>query len=399
MRRVEEVRVLPRDARTSRARPTGGSRGGRVRRSSRARPTGSRKRSSRLTTVVLPAPLGPTSATLPSGLEPEAHVREHRLVRVAGRDAAPARSTGPRSGPAAAAPDRERQARDRSARARAARRSASPRARARPAGALRLPRTTRARAAPARRSARGRACPRRGRPPTRRGRRRSWRRRRRATASPRPRRRSRRAARAARARRSARADALRGLLLAAVGDELGRAAQELDELRRQLGASSRAPQTGRAAEPAREPRHRDAAGEETGGEDERRRRAGTPRSTPTQTAPVDDGDERRAEPAEVEALQGVDVADHPVEQLAVPVALELRGRERLDALVEARAHARQRAQREIVRREALEVAGERPREPEEAHGHDRRRRARGSPAARPRARSGSPPWSSGRRRR
>ncbi len=43
-----------------------------------------------------------------------------------------------------------------------------------------------------------------------------------------------------------------------------------------------------------------------------------------------------------------------------------------------------------MRREPLEVARERAREPEEADGHDRRPSARGRPGARPRARSGSP---------
>ena len=52
------------------------------------------------------------------------------------------------------------------------------------------------------------------------------------------------------------------------------------------------------------------------------------------------------------------------------VALELRRRQRLDLPVDAHAHAAQDAQREVVRGEPLEIAGQRPREPEEAHPDD-----------------------------
>ena len=93
----------------------------------------------------------------------------------------------------------------------------------------------------------------------------------------------------------------------------------------------------------------------------------------------DERDERRAEAAEVEALQRVDVADHPAEQIAAAETLELRRRERLDPRVErARGSAPSDAQGEVVRGEPIEVARQRPREAEEAHGTIVDRRARGS---------------------
>ena len=94
---------------------------------------------------------------------------------------------------------------------------------------------------------------------------------------------------------------------------------------------------------------------------------------PTQAAPTTSATTRWREAAHVETLERVDVADHPAEQLAAPVALELAGRERLDALVEARAGPAQRPERDVVRGEALEVAGDRPGEAEEAHRDDRHR--------------------------
>ena len=93
--------------------------------------------------------------------------------------------------------------------------------------------------------------------------------------------------------------------------------------------------------------------------------------TPTQAAPARSGDERRAEPPEVEPLEGVDVPDHAGEQVAAAVSLELGRGERLDPLVEARADAAERPQGEVVRDEPVEVAHDRPREPEEANGDDR----------------------------
>ena len=95
--------------------------------------------------------------------------------------------------------------------------------------------------------------------------------------------------------------------------------------------------------------------------------------TPTQSAADHERDERRPQAAHVQTLERVDVADHSREQVAAAVALELRRRERLDPLVEAGSNSAERAQGEVVRREAVEVAGEWPGEAEEADGDDRHR--------------------------
>ncbi len=67
-------------------------------------------------------------------------------------------------------------------------------------------------------------------------------------------------------------DALQGLVLAAVCDELGRSAQQLDELCRQLPASGGLSPAGPSHEPCREKRHRDTAESEADREHERRGR-------------------------------------------------------------------------------------------------------------------------------
>ena len=93
-------------------------------------------------------------------------------------------------------------------------------------------------------------------------------------------------------------------------------------------------------------------------------------ATPTQPTPDHERDERRAEPAHVQALQRVDVADHPRQQLAAPVlARAAPARAARCARRTARGSARA-AQSEVVRDEPVEVARQRPREPEEPHGHD-----------------------------
>jgi hypothetical protein len=82
-------------------------------------------------------------------------------------------------------------------------------------------------------------------------------------------------------------------------------------------------------------------------------------------------DEGRHQAAQIEALERVDVSDHPPEQLAAAIPLELRGRKGLDALEEACADSPQGAESVVVGDETLEVAGKRPRESEEAHCDDR----------------------------
>ena len=167
-----------------------------------------------------------------------------------------------------------------------------------------------------------------------------------------------------------RADAPLDVVLAAVRDELGRPAQQLDELGVQLARRRSPPSGGRTGERSgqhrdRDPRDEQPEGEHDGGLREERRRDADGRGADGER------DERRPEAAEVEALQRLDVPDHPLEQVAAPVALELRGRERLEARVEARADPAQRAEREVVPDEPVEVARERAGEPEEAHRDDR----------------------------
>ena len=90
-----------------------------------------------------------------------------------------------------------------------------------------------------------------------------------------------------------RADARDRVVLAAVDDELGGAAQELHQLGGQLPARGRLPAAGRPAERPGEERHGDAADEQSGRED-RPRRPGAPspprrRSRPAATTATSGG--------------------------------------------------------------------------------------------------------------
>ena len=72
-------------------------------------------------------------------------------------------------------------------------------------------------------------------------------------------------------------------------------------------------------------------------------------------------------------MKRVDVGDQPVHEVAAPVRVELARREWLDVPVDGRADPAERAEREVVGRQTLEVARQRPREREEADDDDRRR--------------------------
>ena len=89
----------------------------------------------------------------------------------------------------------------------------------------------------------------------------------------------------------------------------------------------------RAGERRREQRHADTGDDEPdgedepgGGEDQRGSRDGDDRD--------DERSGRRADTAQVEPLQRVDVADHAAHEIAAAEPLELGRRERLDARVE-----------------------------------------------------------------
>ena len=161
------------------------------------------------------------------------------------------------------------------------------------------------------------------------------------------------------------------LFLTPVHDELGCATKQLNELGGQLPLSNR-PGPRRPAEKGGGDRDSDPAHEqarrENDGRDGQDRGCDTYRGSARQ-----DGHERRSQPPQIQGLQRIDVADHATHEIAAPVRLEPTGRERLDALVEAHAKTCQDAEGEIVGYDALEVAGNRSGETEEAHGDDDRR--------------------------
>jgi hypothetical protein len=75
----------------------------------------------------------------------------------------------------------------------------------------------------------------------------------------------------------------------------------------------------------------------------------------------------------MQVLQRVDVGHEASEQVAPPVAAQVRGRERLDPLIHAPARPAERAQSNVVRAQPFQVSGHRADETEETHGHDRDR--------------------------
>ena len=150
-------------------------------------------------------------------------------------------------------------------------------------------------------------------------------------------------------------------------DELGRAGEQLHQLDRQLAAGGGVAFPVPRLQAVGEQRDRDAAGEQAAREHDRgggQERGGD--ADGDGRAPG--GHERRDQHARMEVLQRVDVGDGAREQVAVGIGLEPRRRQRLDPLVHPRAHVRERAQRDVVAREPLQVADERARETEEAHG-------------------------------
>ena len=157
-----------------------------------------------------------------------------------------------------------------------------------------------------------------------------------------------------------RAKPLQRHVLASVHDELGRAAKDLDELCAEL--SLRCPTS--TARPATEqpgnggnadPSHEQAREKhEGGGREDRNGNADRYRAR-------QHGHGRWAEPAKVEALQSVDVADHAAHEISAAIRLEPSRGKGLDPFEEPNANASEHAKREVVRCEPLEVAGKRPR--------------------------------------
>ncbi len=154
----------------------------------------------------------------------------------------------------------------------------------------------------------------------------------------------------------------------AAHEELRGTAQQLDEL-----GAERSPGGGgigsRSSQPPADQRDDGGAGQEAGRHDERgsgqnRRRHGH-RGGADRKA-----DHRRPEAAQIDALEGVDVADHTRQEVTLPIGVQLGWGERLDAFVEADADAGQEPEGDVVRRQPLEVPSHGPAEPEEPHRDD-----------------------------
>ncbi len=159
-------------------------------------------------------------------------------------------------------------------------------------------------------------------------------------------------------------------LLRAERDDFGRAAEQLHQLGRELTSGAGLAAAAPAAHQARQRRHAEAAGEQPGGEHESgggsHRRRGADRDRAGQQR-----DKRRPEAAQVQILDRIHVRDHPCDQVALAVGVELGGRQRFDPLEEAHSDAPEYAEREVVGAQPLEVAEDRPPEAEELDRDDR----------------------------
>ena len=138
------------------------------------------------------------------------------------------------------------------------------------------------------------------------------------------------------------AEPLERRILAAVDDEFWRSAQELDELRREASLRLGSSVTGGSADQPRRERHDDPSEKQPYPEQQRGERKDRCRDTNGDRA-GHDRDDRRAEPSQIEALEGIDVADHTTHEVSPAVLAQAGGRERLDSLVEPdRMRARRR---------------------------------------------------------
>ena len=84
-----------------------------------------------------------------------------------------------------------------------------------------------------------------------------------------------------------------------------------------------------------------------------------------------DRDERRGDAAQEQVLHRVDVAHHAGEEVAAPVPLDASRDLRLERAEEGAPHAREHAERQVVRLESVEVASDRPADAERPHGDHR----------------------------
>ena len=143
------------------------------------------------------------------------------------------------------------------------------------------------------------------------------------------------------------AHARQRVVLAAVDDELGSSAENLDELRAQVSLGSCPTIPSQAPEAPRNRRYRDSRDEQSRHEYRRRDRKDRGRHSGRHGSGRD-RDERRGEAAQIQALERINVADHPADEIALPVRLESCWCERLDPLVEADPHAGEDAKGQVV---------------------------------------------------
>jgi hypothetical protein len=130
------------------------------------------------------------------------------------------------------------------------------------------------------------------------------------------------------------ADLSERLLLAPIRDQLGRASQQLDESGGEVSTDGGLPPADVPSQAPGDRGNENAAENEPEREHEPCEREDRGGHTHAESA---DGErhQRRAEASEEQALQGVDVADHPAKEIAPAVRVELGRREGLDAPVEA----------------------------------------------------------------
>ena len=175
------------------------------------------------------------------------------------------------------------------------------------------------------------------------------------------------------------------VVLPAVGGQLGRSPQDLRELGGELTPRVGLPAAHEPRQTRGEQRNGDAPEREAERQHHRSDGQGD-RHGDNARCSHDEGDEWRADATHVQTLQRVDVGDEPVHEVTAAVRVELARGERLDLSVDRRADAAEGSQSEVVGCETLEVARQRPREREEADERRSSSSARGSAAARPRAR-------------
>ena len=117
------------------------------------------------------------------------------------------------------------------------------------------------------------------------------------------------------------AKAAERLLLAAVHHELRSPTEELDELCAQVSLGGRTPPARLPTEEAGHDGDGDSPDDESGRENGRGKREDGS-GDPDRDRARAQGNEWWAEPTQVQALQGVDVADHPAHEIAAAVLLQ-----------------------------------------------------------------------------